>query len=96
MGRKRRKFTDEFKRSAVALTERAGASVGQIATDLDVGESVLRRWMAIFSNGTQDVIGPLNSDERAELVALRKRLREVETEREILKKPTAFFAKESK
>ena len=46
MSRKRRTFTSDFKREAARLAVADGASVAQVAENLDVGESVLRRWMA--------------------------------------------------
>lgn len=97
MARKRRKFTEEFKRDAVRLTQQSDRSVGQIAQDIDVGETALRRWMKQYEiDQGRGPSGAITTEERRELTALRKRVRELEMEREILKKATAFFAKESK
>ena len=95
--RKRRKFTDEFKREAVRLVREGDSNVSQVARELDVTLSALRQWVK------QDEVnrrkGPpeaLTTQEREELRTLRRRVRTLEEEREILKKAAAFFAKESK
>lgn len=95
--RKRRKFSDEFKREAVRLVRQGDGSVSRVARELDVTVSALRQWVK------QDEIdrgkGPpeaLTTQEREELRKLRRRVRMLEEEREILKKAAAFFAKESK
>jgi len=71
--------------------------VGQIATDLGIGESVLRRWVhraeVDAGNGGHK---ELTSEEKQELGHLRREVRELRMEREILKKAAAFFAKESR
>jgi len=93
--RKRRKFTDEFKAEAVRLVRESDKSVGQIARDLDLVESALRRWVeqAAIEAG-QGPPGALTRAEREELVQLRRETKQLRMEREILKKATAFFAKE--
>lgn len=96
MPRARRKFTEEFKRKAVELTRTSSKSVAQIAKDIDVGETALRRWIAQHEvDAKADTDGALTTDERQELRELRRKVRELEMEREILKKATAFFARES-
>ena len=96
MGRKRRKFSKEFKAETVALIRTSGKSVGQIAANLGVGESLLRRWAhqadVDAGNGHAE---ELTSDEKKELGRLRRENRELRMEREILKKATVFFAKEN-
>ncbi len=95
--RKRRAFSKEYKAEVVALVRKGGKSIGAVASDLDLSETAVRRWVSqaeIDSGG-----GParaLTSAEREELAQLRKRVKTLEMEREILKKATAFFAKESK
>lgn len=97
--RKRRVFTPEFKADAVRLCKAGGRSIGQVAKDLDLGETALRAWMArAESEAEMKERGPtqsLTSAERAELAELRKRVKRLEMEREILKKAAAFFAKEN-
>jgi transposase len=94
--RKRRSFTPDFKAEAVRLCKVGDRSIGQIATDLDLTETALREWVrrADVDAGT----GPkdaLTTAERDELTELRRKVKRLEMEREILKKAAAFFAKES-
>jgi transposase len=94
--RPRRSFTDEFKADAVRLCKTGDRTIGQVAKDLDLTETALREWVnradAAASASTEDA---LSTDERDELRELRKRVKRLEMEREILKKAAAFFAKES-
>src|SRR5438045_1918950 len=92
--RPRRSFTDEFKTRAVRLVLDEGKTIPQVARDLDLTESALRTCVERDrADRTQGKTG-LTSEERAELARLRKELRELRMEREILKKAAAFFAKE--
>jgi transposase len=92
---KRRKFTDEFKAGAVRLVLDEDKTVAAVARDLDLTPSALSGWVkqarADRSKGKTGV----TSEERAELAALRKELRVVKMERDILGKAVAFFAKEN-
>ena len=90
--RKRRKFTNEFKLEAVKLAERGDIPVSQLARNLDLHETVLRRWMQQYGkqpNGTR-----LTPDEQEELIRLRREVRRVTEERDILKKAVSIFSKE--
>ena len=94
--RRRRKFTGEFKKEAVRLFKAGERSIGQVAKELDLTESALRNWVKQYKVGHGE--GPreaLTTAERDELGSLRRRVRTLEQEREILKKAAAFFAKES-
>lgn len=95
--RKRRKFTDEFKRDTVRLIREGGKSVREVAHDLDLTESAVRLWLkqAEIDDG-RGVAGALTTAEREELQRLRRENRQLQMEREILKKATAFFAKENR
>jgi len=94
-GGKRRRFTAEFRAGAVRLVLDEGRSVAQAARELGLTPSSLSNWVrqarADRSNGKTG----LTSEERAELAALRKELRVVKMERDILGKAVAFFAKEN-
>ena len=98
--RKRRRFTPEFKADAVRLCRAGDRSIGQVAKDMDLGETALRAWCA-RAEGERDVPREptpketLTTAERSELEELRKRVKRLEMEREILKKAAAFFAKEN-
>ena len=95
--RGRRKFTKEYKAEVVRLIVDGGKTVGQVSRDLDLTESAVRQWVkqARIDAG-QGAPGALTTEERAELVALRREAKQLRMEREILRKATAFFAKESK
>lgn len=93
---KNKTFTEDFKREAVKLVE-SGQSVEQAAIDLGIGKTSLYRWCLQFGKRREtQALASTDEDLRKENARLRKRLREVEEEREILKKATAFFAKESR
>jgi transposase-like protein len=94
--RKRRKFTEEYKAETVRLVQRSGKSIGKLALELGIGETALRRWVeqAEIEAG-RGPAGALKRGEREELVELRRENQRLRLEREILKKATAFFAKES-
>jgi transposase len=94
--RPRRQFTDEFKAGAVRLVLDEGKTVGAVARDLDLTETALREWVRrAEADRTKGRTG-LTTSEREELARLRKELRIVTEERDILKKATAFFAKQNR
>jgi transposase-like protein len=95
--RKRRTFSAEFKREAVGLTKVGDRGVGQVAKDLDLTETALREWVKKAEDEleTQQPGGALTAAEREELLKLRKQVKRLEMDREILKKAAAFFARES-
>lgn len=84
----------EFKRRAVELARHGDKPVAEIARDLGVSESGLRRWMgqADIDEGKRE---GLSSSEKKELTRLRKENRVLQMENEILKRAAAFFAKEN-
>ena len=93
--RVKRAFTEEFKAGAVRLVLDEGKSVAQVARDLDLTSSALRIWVErARADRTKGKTG-LTTEERGELARLRKEVRELKVERDILKKAAAFFAKES-
>jgi transposase len=87
-------YPPEFRREAVALYQRSGRPLKEIAADLGVSSESLRLWVKQAGVGAGFREG-LSSDERAELRELRRRIRVVEQERDLLKKAAAFFARES-
>ena len=95
--RKRRAFTDEYKAEVVELIRRSGKNIGAVAKELDLTETAVRAWVRQAEvDAGRGPAGALTTAEREELAQLRKRVKTLEMEREILKKATAFFAKESK
>ena len=94
--RKRRAFTKEFKAGALQLVRESGKSVPIVARDLDLTETALRSWVRQAEiDAGRGQPGALTTDERAELAQLRREVRTLRMERDILKKATAFFAKEN-
>jgi transposase len=94
--RVRRQFTDEFKASAVRLVLDEGKTVSGAARDLDLTETALREWVnRARADRTKGKTG-LTTAEREELARLRRENRILQEERDILKKATAFFAKQSR
>jgi transposase len=91
----RRSFSDEYKQEVVALIASSGKSVAEIARDLDLTETAVRRWVEQAEIDAGKRPG-LTSDEHAELVALRQEVRVLRDERDLLKRATAFFAKETR
>lgn len=94
----RRRFTAEFKEEAVRLLVHSGRPLAQVARELGLHENVLRKWKAAVATGSPGGHGTacghftLAEENRR----LRSELARVTEEREILKKATAFFARESR
>ena len=94
--RPRRQFDDDFKAQAVRLVLDEGTSVGSVARDLDLTETALREWVnRTRADRTKGKTG-LTTAEREELARLRKEVRILREEREILRKAAAFFATEQR
>jgi transposase len=93
--RKRLAFSAEYKAETVRLIQRSGKSIGRMALELGIGDTALRRWVAQAEvEAGRGPAGALKRSEREELVELRRENQRLRMEREILKKATAFFAKE--
>jgi transposase len=99
--RSRRSFTDEFKAGAVRLVIDEGKTVPQVARDLDLTASAVRKWVdQARADRGKGKPGALTTEERVELSRLRKEVRELRMERDILKNETsrpgaAPFARET-
>jgi transposase len=91
--KQRREFTTEFKREAVGLLASSGRTIRQIAGDLDLGISTLNRWKR--EQRDADPVTTPNPDMTKELARLRKENEILRQERDLLKKATAFFVKET-
>ena len=92
--RKRRNFTPEYKAEVVRLVKTSGKSPEQVARDIDLTSNSVRGWVQRAEIDKKcDPNGQLTSEERAEVVGLRRELRTVTMERDFLKKAAAFFAK---
>jgi transposase len=87
-------YPEEFRREALELLKLTGKPVSQVAKDLGVSDQTLFNWrrQAQIDEGKQE---GLSTEERDELRRLRKEVRKLEMEKEILKKAAVFFAKET-
>lgn len=95
--RKRRKFTPEYKAEVVKLVRTSGKSIGQVSSELELTETAVREWVKRADiDAKKDPNGPLTSEERAEVVRLRRELRTMTMERDFLRKAAAFFARSGK
>jgi len=96
MGQKRtyKQYSREYKEEAVALVREQGYSVPEAAKSLGIASNILYRWKMQIESQLEDKLLP--EDERKELKRLRKENKNLRMEKEILKKASAFFAKEMK
>jgi transposase-like protein len=89
-------YPEAFRTEAVELVRTTGKSIPQVARDLDVAGETLRLWVRQADvDAGRGRPGDLTTAEREELVRLRRQVKTLEMEREILKKAAAFFAKET-
>ena len=95
--RKRRKFTPEYKAEVVKLVRTSGKGIGQVSSELELTETAVREWVKRADiDEKKDPNGPLTSEERAEVVRLRRELRTMTMERDFLRNAAAFFARSGK
>jgi transposase len=92
----RRHFTPEYKAEVVRLVRGGSKKAGEVSRDLGLTETSVRAWVrqAEIDEGKGST-GALTTAEREELTALKREVKTLRLERDILKKATAFFAKES-
>lgn len=102
--KKRRIFTPEFKRQAVALYETSGRKPAAVAAELGVHETVLRDWIGQFGAGVAaspasratPAVGPSIADQAAEIAQLRRENERLRMERDILKKAALILGDQKK
>ncbi len=94
--KKRRHFTPEYKGEVVRLVRTSGKKAGEVSRDLGLTETSVRAWVrqAEIDEG-KGPAGALTTAEREEFASLKREVRTLRLERDILKKATAFFAKET-
>jgi transposase len=94
--RPRRAFTPEFRAEIVEVCRRGDRTIGQVAKDFDLTETAVRDWVrqADIDAGVRS--DGLTSAEREELTRLRRENRRLSEDVEILRRATAFFAKETR
>jgi len=88
----RRRFTNEFKLEAVGLAERGDRPIAQVARELGLNETTLYRWINRY--GQRAGAQRITPEEHEELIRLRREVRRVTEERDILKKAVSIFSKE--
>ena len=91
------KYPEEFRRDAVELVRSSGRSLREVGKELGVNHETLRNWVNAAKRagfGPRDGAESISGDEREELRRLRKKVAELELEKEILRKAAQYFAKE--
>jgi transposase len=94
----RKKYSKEFKLDAVSLVSEQGYTVAEAANSLEINRSVLQRWIKELTSGDGHAFrgnGRLTS-EQVEIRRLKEENRRLKMEKEVLKKATVFFAKETR
>lgn len=95
--RQRRRYTRDFKLAAVKKHVEQGLSAKEVASDLDIDINLIYNWKRAFqADGTFEKQLASNTSVDAELKRLREENRQLRIERDLLKKATAFFAREKK
>jgi transposase len=91
------KYPDEFRRDAVALVRSSGRPIHEVAKSLGVHKSTLWNWCQLDKKQTTRAADPhaLSESEAEELRRLRKEVVELRTDKEILKRAAAYFARET-
>ena len=89
-----KKFPAEFKRDVVRVARRGDLTIAEVAADFDISVESVRRWMhqADVDDGIKD---GMTAAEQAEVVQLRRSIRRLEMENEILRRAAAYFAKDA-
>ena len=93
--RRRRSFTPEFKAEIVEHCRRGDRSIGQVARDFDLTETAVRAWVHQAEIDAGERNG-LSTEERQELSRLRRENKRLQADVDLLKRATAFFAKETR
>ena len=92
---KRREFSDEFKREAVALANQPGITKAQVGRELGVNPNLLTRWSRQLRESGSKAFPGAGRPRDEEVAALKRELARVKKERDFLKETAAYFAKES-
>lgn len=91
------KYPEQFRRDALALVESSGRPVAEVARSLGIAEGTLWNWVRAARDATERAADPdaLSESERDELRRLRKEITELRTDKEILRRAAAYFARET-
>jgi transposase len=93
---KRRKYSQEYKQEAVQLVQQSDIPLAQVAINLGINPSILRRWCAEISKAGKNVFPGNGTPRDLELARLKRELQQIKQERDFLKEAAAYFAKASK
>lgn len=88
-------YPKEFRRDVVAVTRKGEQSIAQIARDFGVSESCIARWVKVAEREDGLASRPPGADPEVENRELRKRNKQLEQENEILRRATAYFARDT-
>jgi transposase len=95
MAETRRKFDEDFKRGVVRIVRETGRPIAQVARELGINEGTLGNWCAQDRRRRGGDDGPLDADERAELVRLRRENGELAMQRDVFKRSVALWVTEA-
>lgn len=98
MTKQRKKFDSSFKLEVVRMIKEQGLSVQQVKQSMDIGESAIRRWVRQYDaekSGQRGIGNPLTADQQR-IRQLERENRQLQMDVDILKKASAFFARELK
>jgi transposase len=96
MNEKRRKFDSHFKLEVVKLIKEQGIKISQVCADMKLGETAVRRWLRQYEaelSGDKGIGKPLTAEQQR-IRELEAELRQLKQDNDILKKASAFFARE--
>jgi len=88
------RYPPEFRREAIELVRTSGRPVAEVARSLDISDATLYAWIKAAREQEEDP-NALSESERTELRRLRKEIADLKTDREILRKAAAYFARET-
>jgi len=93
---KRRKFSQEYKQEAVQLVGQSDIPLAQVAINLGINPSILRRWCDEISKAGKNAFPGNGTPRDLELARIKRELHQVKQERDFLKEAAAYFARTSK
>ncbi len=96
MTHSRRKYSAEYKREAIALTQQPNTSIAAVARSLGINAVNLRRWIKEAEADTPVAFTGQGNPRDEELARLKRELAEVKKERDFLREAAAYFAKQHK
>ena len=96
MGRQRRKYDKQFKKESVEYLKKAEKTITEVAAELGIERDILSRWKKEYNEHQEKAFPGNGNSIEAELFQLRRKLADVEEERDILKKALAIFSKVKK